>query len=317
MPLRLPMPPKDLWLSTLWQDLLMVSVVSLAFALWLPSWLLRRRVANRRRGRGRTEPRQTRQPRPRATSAPTCGAQVLPAAAGHTQARRESMDKLERMLKTYDNLAIALERIAEQRCTCTSCMARKHARAADQGHSQARLRSAASSLRCPPEPASPALTLERSQNHEALDSELRNGAKRHSRAARSGASPDATPIKAPRRRFSSGVLFYTHVVQAQIKRYATPEERPAPRPAAASGPQSPTKVKRRQFSRLPESESLDKRHPSSGGHRRSVAEAKIPVTRLRLHAAPGPQSPALAKRWHSTGDLRYLALQNLVARGDI
>ena len=170
--------------------------------------------------------------------------------------------------------------------------------------------------------------------------------------ARSGASSYSTkPTKTQRMRISSGALFDTRIVHAQIKKYASPKECPEQQPAAASGfrtrthassfgdhrmqnaigllqPQVPQPAKERLSAETKQSRHqtptvIKRNNFSSGGHRdRGSVSVEIPAE-PRPQAATGPRSIesliAWSDRWHSTGDLRprHQAPQNLAARGDI
>ena len=200
------------------------------------------------------------------------------------QSRTEARQSTQRVLSAQSGGAQAPPAAAGQ----TREQARKagqRAHAAGQEHSQARPRSAAST------PSGPA-------------------------AARPRGSPQAPtsskPIKTQRLHISSGSRFYTHIVQMQIKHWQ--KERPEPRPAAATGLQTPTRIK-----------DLRQVQNAIGLSRVSEAETKKTsphtVVKRRSSESSGRAKPPAAsgQRSGSAGDLRlrHLILRNLVAQGDI
>ena len=290
------------------------------------------------------------------------GAQTLPKVAGQTlDHARQRMEKRETAKKTHDNLLnliIELESIA-QLCTCADCKAGKSALAEKRAHvpSNDETRDSSpvastpasgphprSALRPSSSAAGSAVIGAARRKGKTTSTSVRGEAKPLTLPASSGASPSsATPIEKQRVRISSGTQFYSTIVHARLRQYDPPKERPAPRLAAASGPQTPMMTQRRysygellkmqngiglsqrqvplQAAESPAAETkksrsqaptVIKRHSSSGVHRASVAED------VNLSQNPAAE-PRRGIPWHSTGDLRLRcqALQNLATRGDI
>ena len=282
------------------------------------------------------------------------GAQALPEVAGQTlDHARQRMEKLETAKKTHDNLLnliIELESIA-QLCTCADCKAGKSALAEKRAHvpSNDETRDSSPVASTPPSGPHPRSTLrpsssaagsaaigEASRKGKTTSPSVRGGAKPLTLPASSGASPSSTThIEKQRMRISSGTQFYSAIVHARLRQYDPPKERPAPRLAAASGPQTPMMTQRRysygellkmqngiglsqrqvprQAAESPAAETkksrsqattVIKRHSSSGVHRASVAEDVNLARQREGTGGLGDQGHQGARKHSSCGCMR-------------